>query len=88
MQLLGDVCKQTQLLPKQVPALSIPSHATEDQKVVRVQTVSKAVVPISEEMTPAVDKVVVSTKVTVEEAEPLSGPNMQLKRVHDDLQNS
>ena len=51
--------------------------------VVPVKTVSATVTKISKEKQPDVDKVVVCAETAVEEVEPLSGLNMQLKRVHD-----
>jgi hypothetical protein len=42
-----------------------------------------AVTKPSEEKQPVVAKVVVCAETTVEKVEPLSGLNIQLKRVHD-----
>jgi hypothetical protein len=68
-----------------VAAVSIPSHAKEATAVVPVQTVSAAVTKFSEEKQPDVDKVVVCAEAAVDTVEPLSGLNMQLKRVHDEI---
>jgi hypothetical protein len=70
-------------IPNKVAAMSIPSHATEATVVVPVQTVSVVVPKPSEEKQPVVTKVVVCAENTVEEVEPLSGLNMQLKWVCD-----
>jgi hypothetical protein len=71
-------------IPNKVASMSIPSHAKEATIVVPVQTVSVAVTKPFEEKQPVVAKVVVCTETTVEKVEPLSGLNMQLKRVHDE----
>ena len=53
----------------------------EVKTVVPVQTVSATVVKIPEGKQPDVDRVVVCAETAVEKIEPLSGLNMQLKRV-------
>ena len=68
----------------QVDAMSIPHPAMSMKAVVPVQKVSAAVTKISEEKQPDVDKVVVCAETAMESVEPLSGLNMQLKRVHDE----
>ena len=65
-------------------AMSISPPAMSVKAVVPVQTVSAAVPKISDEKQPDVDKVVVCAEIAVEKVEPLSGLNMQLKRVHDE----
>ena len=58
---------------------------TEEVKLcVPVQKVNKAAATISEEKKTDVDKVIGCTATIVEETEPLSGLNMQLKRVRDE----
>jgi hypothetical protein len=64
--------------------MSIPSHAKEAITVVLVQPVSMAMTKSSEEKQPNVANVVVYAETAVEKVEPLSGLNMQLKRVHDE----
>jgi hypothetical protein len=71
-------------IPNKVAAVSIQSDAKEATIVVPVQTVSMAVTKPSKEKQPVVAKVVVCAETAVEKVEPLSGLNMQLKRVHDE----
>jgi hypothetical protein len=71
-------------IPNNVTAMSSPSHAKEATVVVPMQTVSVAVTKPSEEKQPVVAKVAVCAKTTMDEVEPLSELNMQLKRVHDE----
>jgi hypothetical protein len=74
-------CTKPMKAVKQSPrieAMSILSHAKEVQPVCVTMTKS------SEEKQPDVAKVVVCTETAVEKVEPLSGLNMQLKRVHDE----
>jgi hypothetical protein len=52
--------------------------------VVSVQPVSVAMTKSSEEKQPDVAKVVVCVETAVAKVEPLSGLNLQLKRVHDE----
>jgi len=64
--------------------VSISSRAKEVAAVVPVQIVSVIVTKPSEEKQHVVAEVVVCTETTAEQVEPLSGLNLQLKRVHDD----
>ena len=84
VQRMSDVIQRAQTCYTKVAAVSIPSPAAEVKIVVPVQTVSKAVSQISEAQQSDVDKVVVCAETAVAEVEPLSGLNMQLKRVHAD----
>ena len=82
-KLLNDVNKQARLLSKKVATRHLLSPAKEVKKVVPVKTVSATITKISEKQQPDVPKVVGCAETVVEKVEPLSGLNMQLKKVHD-----
>ena len=89
MKLTNIVQRRTEFATRLQPcskesAMSIPPPAMSVKAVVPVQTISAAVTKISEAKQSDVDKVVVCAETAVEKVEPLSGLNMQLKRVHDE----
>ncbi|KAK1618356.1 hypothetical protein QYE76_023873 [Lolium multiflorum] len=78
----AEVGKRLQLCSKEDMVVFIPSLPKEVPKDVPVQTVTETVAILSEERKPGSDTK--GTIVTVEEDVPLSGLNMQLKKVQDD----
>ena len=78
-----DVHKRAQPCSKEV-AMYLPPPAMGVKIVVPLQTVSAAETKISAAQQPDVEKVVVCAETAVDTVEPLSGLNMQLKRVHEE----